>query len=62
MLGYQGEAFFPGQARQLTSRLRTPKAYRYLTAAEGAQLHDAPMAPQRRNQIVFDWLGRVLGA
>jgi hypothetical protein len=62
VLGYEGETFFPGQAQQLYERLRAPKAFRYLTAAEGAQMHDAPMAPQRRNQIVFDWLGRVLDA
>lgn len=60
VLGYEGETFFPGQAQQLHDRLRTRQAFRYLTAAEGAQLHDAPMAPQRRNQLVFDWLGRVL--
>jgi hypothetical protein len=60
VLGYADEVPFPGQGKQLYDRLRTRKTYRFLTAAEGAQFHDAPMAPQRRNQIVFDWLGRVL--
>lgn len=23
---------------------------------DGAQIHDAPMAPQHRNEVVFDWL------
>jgi hypothetical protein len=23
---------------------------------DGAQRHDAPMAPQYRNEVVFDWL------
>jgi hypothetical protein len=26
------------------------------TAAQGAQDHCAPMAPQTRNQVAFDWL------
>jgi len=60
VLDYEGEIPFPGQAKELYDRLRTRRAFRHLTAAEGAQLHDAPMAPQRRNQLVFDWLGRVL--
>jgi hypothetical protein len=28
--------------------------------AEGAEYHDAPMAPQTRNQVVFDWLDGIL--
>ena len=31
-----------------------------LTAAEGAELHCAPMAPPYRNEIVFNWLDQVL--
>jgi hypothetical protein len=31
-----------------------------LTAAEWAEYHDAPMAPQRRNQVIFDWLDGIL--
>ncbi len=30
------------------------------TVAQGAQDHCAPMAPQTRNQVVFDWLDRFL--
>ena len=30
------------------------------TAADGAELHDGPVAPQRRNEVVFDWLDDVL--
>jgi len=36
--------------------LRSDKTLVRFTAADGAQLHDAPMAPQRRNEVVFDWL------
>ncbi len=32
------------------------------TVAQGAEYHCAPMAPQTRNQVVYDWLGTVLGA
>ena len=30
------------------------------TAADGAELHDGPVAPQRRNEVVFDCLDDVL--
>ena len=30
------------------------------TAADGAEMHDAPAALQRRNEVVFDWLDDVL--
>ena len=30
------------------------------TSHEGAQYHCGPMAPQRRNQVFFDWLGSVV--
>jgi dienelactone hydrolase len=31
-----------------------------MTVAEGGEYHCCPMAPQRRNQIVFDWLDSTL--
>ena len=46
----------PGQGREVYAGLRSRKACRYFTSAHGAQCHDAPMAPQTRNQVVFDWL------
>jgi dienelactone hydrolase len=58
---YEDELVYPGQAQTVYDALRSRKALRRLTAAEGAQLHDAPMAPQRRNEIVFDWLEKRLG-
>jgi hypothetical protein len=48
------------QGTELYERLRSPKQYRYFTAAESAQYHCAPMAPQTRNQVVYDWLDRTL--
>jgi Esterase FrsA-like len=53
---YQLEQFYPGQAARLYSRLRSPKKLVRFTIAEGSEYHDGPMAPQRRNQVVFDWL------
>ncbi|HVX21531.1 MAG TPA: alpha/beta fold hydrolase [Acidimicrobiales bacterium] len=32
------------------------------TTAQGAEYHCAPMAPQTRNQVVYDWLGSAMGA
>jgi hypothetical protein len=49
-LGYNALLFEgPGQGSML-----------FHTAAAGGRFHDAPMAPQRRNQVLFDWLARVL--
>jgi hypothetical protein len=41
--------------------LRTDKDFVTFRVSQGAQFHDAPMAPQRRNQVVFDWLERRVG-
>ena len=52
---YQLEQFYPGQAVRLYKLLRSPKQLVTFTIAEGSEYHDGPMAPQRRNQVVFDW-------
>ena len=53
---YEHDQFFPNGGRQLYDLLTCPKTLLTFTAAEGAGEHDAPLAPQRRNQVVFDWL------
>jgi hypothetical protein len=50
------EQFFPGQPQILDRWLDTRKALLPFTVAEGAQYHCEPMAPQLRNERVFDWL------
>ncbi|NBM20384.1 S9 family peptidase [Streptomyces sp. GC420] len=60
VLDYDDEQFYPGQPRDLFDRLRSPKEYIKMTAAEGAQLHCSPMAPQRHCEVVFDWLDQTL--
>lgn len=57
---YEHDQFFPGQGRKLYDLLTGPKTLVTFTAAEGASLHDAPLAPQRRNQVVFDWLATTM--
>jgi hypothetical protein len=60
---YQGDQLVipaSGQGPEVYQRLRTDKTYYEFTAAQGAQDHCAPMAPQTRNQVVFDWLDRFL--
>lgn len=42
------------------SLLTGPKTWHKFTAAEGADQHCAPMAPQVRNQAVYDWIDTVL--
>jgi hypothetical protein len=49
-----------GQGPAVYKLLRGDKAQHTFTAAEGTQYHCAPMAPQIRNQVVFDWLDSVL--
>ncbi|MYQ96183.1 alpha/beta hydrolase [Streptomyces sp. SID4946] len=60
VLDYEGEQFYPGQPRELYDKLTSPKDYVKLTAAEGAQLHCSPMAPQLHCEVVFDWLQETL--
>jgi hypothetical protein len=57
---YQDETAFPGQGAAALRLLRSPGTLHEFTAAAGCQFHDAPMAPQRRNQVLFDWLAGVL--
>ncbi|MDI9884007.1 alpha/beta hydrolase [Streptomyces sp. HNM0645] len=61
VLDYEDEQFYPGQAQQMFDALTAPKDYLKLTAAEGAQLHCSPMAPQLHCEVVFDWLQERLG-
>jgi len=57
---YQGETAFPGQGTAAARLIRSAAARYEFTAAAGGQFHCAPMAPQRRNQVLFDWLDGVL--
>jgi dienelactone hydrolase len=57
---YEQDNFGTGQAKPVYKLLRSPKAYHYFTSAHGTEYHDAPMAPQTRNQVVFDWLDSIL--
>jgi hypothetical protein len=50
------EQFFPGQAKTLHGWLDAPSTLIPFTVAEGAEYHCEPMAPQLRNERVFDWL------
>jgi hypothetical protein len=60
IVDYEDEAFYPGQAKELEGLLSAPHTYVELTAETGSQYHCAPMAPQRRNEVVFDWLAETL--
>jgi dienelactone hydrolase len=61
VLGYELEEFYPGQYLQLYQALRSPKKQVLFTVAEGSEYHCSPQAPQRHNQVVFDWLDDTLG-
>jgi hypothetical protein len=61
VLDYDGEQFYPGQAETLMGLLTCPKDYVKLSAAEGAQLHCSPMAPQVHNEVTLSWLERTVG-
>jgi Alpha/beta hydrolase family len=49
-----------GQGTVVYKLLRSDKQFHQFTAAEGAEDHCAPMAPQTRNQAVYDWLDSIL--
>ena len=55
------EQFVPGQAQQLYEQLTSRKKLLTFTVAEGAQFHCEPMAPQLRNELMFNWLEDTLG-
>ena len=57
---YELDQFFPNGGQHLYDLLTCPKTLVTFTAAEGAAYHDGPLAPQRRNQVVFDWLDATL--
>ncbi len=58
---YELDGFVPpDEATQLYDSLHVTKKLVEFTVADGAEYHCAPMAPQRRNQVVFDWLDGVL--
>ena len=63
VLDYEGEQFYPGQAKTMLSLLTGTKVKDLITlgAADGAQLHCSPMAPQHHNEVIFDWLQRRVG-
>lgn len=50
------EQFFPGQPQTLAKWLKAPHRLIEFTIAEGGEYHCEPMAPQLRNERVFDWL------
>jgi hypothetical protein len=56
----QGEQFYPGQSERVYRALRSPKRLLRFTTAEGAEFHDEPMAPQTRNEGLYDWLDVTL--
>jgi pimeloyl-ACP methyl ester carboxylesterase len=59
-----GDAFFgqqPEEAFDLLSKVpAADKKLIVFTSAEGAQLHDQPMAPQFAQETIFDWLARYM--
>jgi hypothetical protein len=60
---YEGDSFFDtSQGSTLHDQLigAASRTTRLFTAAEGAQQHCAPLAPQVRNEAVFDWLDVAL--
>jgi hypothetical protein len=60
---YESDVFFSDQGPQVQAWLTAAAsvASYTFTASEGAEYHCAPMAPQFRNEVVFDWLDTVLG-
>ncbi len=56
------EQFWPGQSRQLYDLVGSSvKELVRFTAADGANWHCEPMAPQVRAQRIFDWVETTVG-
>ena len=56
----EDEQFWPGQSQQLFDLVGSEtKELASFTAAEGANWHCEPMAPQLRAQRMFDWLDSI---
>ena len=52
---HEADPAFEGQGRQAEHLLRCPRTLHEFSGAAGQ-----PLPPHRRNQVIFDWLGRVL--
>jgi hypothetical protein len=63
LLTYEGDTFFTGQDADVRTWLTSVAslAQHDFTSAEGAQFHCAPMAPQVRNEVVYNWLDGIFG-
>ncbi|MCS5716261.1 acetylxylan esterase [Herbiconiux sp. CPCC 205716] len=61
LLSYEYDTFFSGQDVTVKGWLTGAASIstHVFTEAEGAQFHCAPMAPQLRNEVVYDWLDEV---
>jgi hypothetical protein len=61
LLTYEGDDLFPGQdatVKEWMTAAASVETHTF-TSAEGAQFHCAPMAPQVRNEVVYNWLDSV---
>ncbi|WP_382309473.1 alpha/beta hydrolase family protein [Herbiconiux sp. UC225_62] len=63
LLTYEGDTFFTGQDADVRTWLTSAASLSQhdFTSAEGAQFHCAPMAPQVRNEVVYNWLDGIFG-
>ena len=52
---YEADPVFAGQGRQADHLLRCPRTLHEFSGVAGQ-----PLPPHRRNQVIFDWLSRVL--
>lgn len=57
---YEDDVFYGDQARTLYEGISGPKTY--FTFGEGYRFHCSPLAPNYRNEVVFDWLEEILGS
>ncbi|MEO6827653.1 MAG: prolyl oligopeptidase family serine peptidase [Microbacteriaceae bacterium] len=63
LLTYEGDTSFTGQDVDVRAWLTSAASLdtHAFTSAEGAQFHCAPMAPQVRNEVVYNWLDGIFG-
>lgn len=61
LLSPELEQFFPGQPETVHRWLKAPSTLIKFTVGEGGEYHCEPMAPQIRNERVYDWLETQVG-
>jgi hypothetical protein len=57
----EGEGDFASQSQRFFERLQSEKRFHHFAASEGAEGHCCGLGATLWENVVFDWIGQVLG-